>query len=226
VKNTAAMWHDGSKGQDQKFVLRGCNFDGTNGWVLARHHLDAQLYFLDCTFSKTLADRAPRRVIYPLNGGEPSDADRKKNAENDAHNVWGERNYFWNCHRDGGDFAWFTNQLPEKVSASDVTAAWTFAGKWNPENTQSPIITHISRDSEKISVTFSEPVTVQGRPQLALTESGAANYARGSGTVTLEFAATTLGSVLALDAHGGNIMASEASATLRFADLRLPTDRK
>jgi pectinesterase len=224
VKNTAATWHDGSKNQDQKFVLRGCQFDGTNGWVLARHHLDAQLYYLDCQFSATLADRAPRRVVYPLGGGEPSEADKKKNAENDAHNLWGERNYFWNCHRVGGDFAWFTNQLPEKISASDVTAAWTFAGKWNPENTNGPTIQKISRAGEKLSVTFSEPMTVKGQPQLKLAEQGTADYASGSGSATLVFKTTARGKVLALEANGGWVVASEASAALRIADLRLPPD--
>src|SRR5580765_4723490 len=72
MKATAAMWHDGSKNKDMKFVLRDCKFDGTNGWVLARHHLDAQFYFLDCAFAKTMVDRPPRRVIYPLSGGTPS----------------------------------------------------------------------------------------------------------------------------------------------------------
>src|ERR1043165_5300382 len=76
---SAAVWHDGSKGQDMKFVLRDCKFDGTNGWVLARHHLDAQLYFLDCQFSKTMADRQPKRVVYPLDGGA---SDRKSTRLN------------------------------------------------------------------------------------------------------------------------------------------------
>jgi pectinesterase len=41
TKPSAAMWHDGSKDQSEKFVLRNCTFDGVAGWSLARHHHDA-----------------------------------------------------------------------------------------------------------------------------------------------------------------------------------------
>ena len=110
MKNTAAVWHDGARDQDMKFVMRNCRFDGTNGWNLARHHHDAQFYFLDCTFSKTMIDRAPFRVIYPLDGTTPSEADIRRNNDLDKSNIWGERSYFYNCHREGGDYAWHTEQ--------------------------------------------------------------------------------------------------------------------
>jgi pectinesterase len=42
MKATAAVWHDGSKDKDMKFVLRDCRFDGAEGWNLARHHHDAR----------------------------------------------------------------------------------------------------------------------------------------------------------------------------------------
>ena len=45
TKTSAAMWHDGSKNQDQKFVLRNCKFDGVPGWSLARHHHDGGVLF-------------------------------------------------------------------------------------------------------------------------------------------------------------------------------------
>jgi len=52
--------------------------------------------------------------------------------------VWGKRHYFYNSHREGGDYAWFADNL-EKAEGSpqphEITAAWTFAGKWNPEAT-------------------------------------------------------------------------------------------
>src|ERR1043166_966731 len=64
MNNTTAVWHDGSKDKDMKFVLRRCTFDGVEGWNLARHHHDAQFYFLDCTFSKTMIDKPPFRVRY------------------------------------------------------------------------------------------------------------------------------------------------------------------
>src|ERR1043165_9719229 len=52
----AAMWHDGSRDPDMKFVLRHCRFDGVEGWRFARHHHDAMIFVLDSTFSKTLRD--------------------------------------------------------------------------------------------------------------------------------------------------------------------------
>ena len=126
---SAAIWHDGSKDKDQKFVLRNCKFDGVEGWQLARHHHDAQFFLLNCTFSKTLADRAPYRVIYPLNHGEASDADKARNAELDKTNIWGERFYFYNCHREGGDYGWIKNNIETAEGhpkPEQITAAWTF----------------------------------------------------------------------------------------------------
>jgi pectinesterase len=137
VSGTAAVWIDGSKDRDMKLVLRNCKFDGAPGWNLARHHRDGMFFFIDCTFSKTMADRAPYRVLYPLNGGAPTDADKARNADLDRTNIWGERSYFYNCHRDGGDFAWHANNLdkaPGTPTADQITAKWTFAGKWDPES--------------------------------------------------------------------------------------------
>ena len=224
---SAAMWHDGSKGQDQKFVLRDCKFDGTNGWVLARHHLDAQFYFLDCAFAKTMADRPIKRVIYPLNGGTPSEADVKKNAENDQRNVWGERNYSWNCHRDGGDFAWHSNNLASATGSpkpEQINAAWTFAGKWDPERSAGPVIKQIKPGAGQISVTFSGAVTVKGKPRLTLRDGRSVDYISGSGSDLLAFnlPADSAGEVTAVDLNGGAIIVSEASAALRAADVSLP----
>jgi pectinesterase len=143
VKPTAAVWHDGRIGEDMKYVLHNCHFDGVDGWNLARHHVDAQFYFLDCTFAQTMADKPIRRVIYPLGKGPATDADIKRNADLDKQNQWGERAYFYNCHRDGGDFDWFQNNLdqaPGSPKPDQITAAWTFADAWNPERTAGPTI--------------------------------------------------------------------------------------
>jgi pectinesterase len=111
MKDTAAVWHDGSKNEDMKFVLRNCKFDGAEGFNLARHHADAQFYFLGCTFSKAMTNTPIHRVIYPLENTPPTEASIKRNSDLDKVNIWGEREYFYNCHRDGGDFDWFTNNL-------------------------------------------------------------------------------------------------------------------
>ncbi len=226
-KDTAAVWHDGSRDKDMKFVLRGCRFDGTNGWNLARHHHDAQFYFLDCRFSKTMIDKPPFRVIYPLDGGTPSASDIKRNKDLDKSNLWGERAYFYNCHRDGGDYAWLANNLSTAVGAltpSQINAAWTFAGTWDPERTAGPTIQKVSARDETIALGFNEHVTVKGKPRLKLTHGAFANYVSGSGTDTLVFAQPRGKSaeIISVDLNGGAIIATEAAATLRPAQLTLP----
>jgi pectinesterase len=227
MKDTAAVWHDGRVEKDMKFVLRNCRFDGVEGWNLARHHRDAQFYFLDCAFSKTMINRAPFRVIYPLNGATPTEADLQRNRELDKDNRWGERSYFFNCHRDGGDYAWHTNNLstaPGAPGPGQITAAWTFAGKWDPEQRTGPAIRKASSQTNRIELVFSENITVKGRPRLTFRGGGYAEYASGSGSDTLLFIPPPdrRGEAVSLDLQGGCIMASEAGATLRPADLRLP----
>jgi pectinesterase len=226
-KDTAAVWHDGSKDKDMKFVLRNCRFDGTNGWYLARHHHDAQFYFLDCRFSKTMIDQPPFRVIYPLDNKTPSASDIQRNKDLDKSNLWGERSYFYNCHRDGGDYGWFTNNLsaaPGAPTPAQITAAWTFAGKWDPEQTAGPAIRQIKPGAGQIGVGFSESVTVKGKPRLVLDNGRMANYASGSGSDTLVFTITKgePGVVASVDLNGGAIIASEAGAMIRETDLTLP----
>jgi len=223
----AAIWHDGSKDKDMKFVLRNCRFDGVENWILARHHHDAQFFLLDCTFSKTMRDRPPKRVVYPLEGDEPSPTDAGRNRGLDASNVWGERAYFYNCHRDGGDYAWFTNNLSSAPGAprpEQITAAWTFAGKWDPERKSGPTILKIHPQGQEITLAFSENVTVKGKPRLALRGGGFADYTSGSGDDVLVFTVPEgkHGRVAAVDLYGGAIIASEASASIRPADLTLP----
>lgn len=229
----AAIWHDGSKNADMKFVLRDCKFDGAGNWILARHHHDAQFFLLDCSFSKSMRDYPPKRVIYPLENDKPTDADAQKNRGLDASNVWGERAYFYNCHRDGGDYAWFTNNLATATNPpapAQITAAWTFAGKWNPENRSGPVITQIKYGADQIAVTFSENVTVKGRPRLNLSKGGPADFVSGSGGAMLIFEnfnkATKPGGVVSMDLNGGAIIACEAADTLRQADVSLPKEAR
>jgi PelA/Pel-15E family pectate lyase len=117
--NTAAIWHDGSANQDSKTVLKNCVFKGEDGFKLGRYHRDAQFFLLDCRFAKNMAD-AP---IY-LNASQPQNQIQ-----------WGRRIYFYNCHKEGGDYAWFANNLTEaKIGPEAITAAWVFHDAWKPEN--------------------------------------------------------------------------------------------
>jgi pectinesterase len=194
------------------------------GFVLARHHADAQFYFLDCTFSKNMIDRPPKRVIYPIGNDKPSDTDAKRNADNDKKNLWGERAYFFNCHRDDGDFDWFKDNLsaaPGSPKVENITAAWTFAGKWDPENRLGPHITRIEAKGDSIEVTFNESVTAKGKPQLTLKNGQTAVYVSGSGGEKLVFKTkdSNSGEVQAMGISAGAIIASQAAATIRVADL-------
>ena len=117
---TASLWHKGIDDEDQKFVIRYSYFDGVKGFPLGRHHSDGQFYLLDCIFSENMAD-VP--IFWPV-------------SPNAKEWIWGERHYFYNSHRIGGDYNWFRDNLAEAKNSPTpeiVNAEWTFAGKWNPE---------------------------------------------------------------------------------------------
>jgi pectinesterase len=229
-KADATIWHDGGRDADMKFVVRNCRFEGVGdvpSWILARHHHDAQFFLLDCNFSKTLSNRPPLRVMYPINHGDPSEADKKRNHDLDASNIWGERAYFYNCHRDGGDYPWHQDNLSSATNSptpEQITAAWTFAGKWDPERRTGPTIKKIVQQDGKLEVVFSENVTVKGKPRLVLKSGNFADYVTGSGTDTLVFAVSgrNPGEVASVGLQGGSIIASEADASLCTANLSLP----
>ena len=119
---TASIWHDGSKNEDHKFVIRNSSFDGVEGFPLGRFHRDAQFYLLDCTFSKNMADK---KIFFA-----PSNPPRVL--------QWGEeRIYFYNCHREGSDFSWFNDNLEQakgKPKPEEINALWTFNNKWDPQS--------------------------------------------------------------------------------------------
>ena len=112
----AAIWHDGSGNIDSKTVLVNCTFKGYDGFLLGRYHREAQFYLINCEFAKNMKDAPIYRV-------------QTTNVIN-----WGERIYYYNCHREGGnDFSWYSNNLPNGVSAKDITVNWVFGNRWSPE---------------------------------------------------------------------------------------------
>jgi len=115
---SAAIWHDGSVDPDSKTVLKNCRFDGFKGFNLGRFHRDAQFYLVDCFFSANMADRD----IFQAPAPNPV--------------RWGKRVYYANCRREGKDFAWYADNLasaPGSPQVKDITPAWVFKGRWNPE---------------------------------------------------------------------------------------------
>ena len=119
IANTgpASIWHDGSKYEDSKTILKNCVFKGYDGFMLGRYHRDAQFYLIDCSFAKNMADKPIYRVP--------------------TMNViqWGERVYYYNCHKEGGDYGWFANNLNKAKGSPDVkniSVQWLFGNRWEP----------------------------------------------------------------------------------------------
>jgi pectinesterase len=47
----------------------------------------------------------------------------------------GKRIYFFNCHKDGGDYAWFMDNLntsAEKINPLKINSQWVFGNHWDP----------------------------------------------------------------------------------------------
>lgn len=215
-KKTAAIWLDGSKNEDKKFVIRNSLFDGVEGFQLGRRHYDAQFYLLNCMFSKNMADKPIFRKTYP------------DNPERNAPNLWGDRYYFYNCHRDGGDYSWHQTNLSSakgKPQPNDITATWTFDNRWDPESTKPPIVTIVSIQGDVVRLSFNEDITVKGKPILKMKSGLTGTYAGGSGSQLISFRFTdTLAeneSIENLDLNGGEVFASTASLTTRKVDLTL-----
>lgn len=108
---TAAIWHDGSKHEDAKTVLKNCRFKGFDGFLLGRYHRDAQFYLLGCEFADNMGDKAIYKVA----------------TENTI--QWGHRVYYYDCKRKAGNYAWFANNI-QKVDAEKITPAWVFGNRW------------------------------------------------------------------------------------------------
>ena len=114
----AAIWHDGSGHRDSKTVLKNCTFTGDDGFKLGRFHREAQFYLVGCRFAQNMADAD---IYHAASGPGPK--------------QWGRRVYYADCHRTDGDYAWHRDNLATAEGApkpKDLTAAWTFGGRWNP----------------------------------------------------------------------------------------------
>ena len=201
-KGSASIWHAGSFNKNQKFVLENCSFDGVDGFDLGRHHLEAQFYLLNCAFSKAMADTPIYRVVYHYSevgrmdssfkyyNGTSFDSSKIKQLNESRPFNWGERDYFYDCHRAGGDYSWFAdnfNSAEGNPSPKEITASWTFDGKWDPESTEGPKIMKSEVHDSFVRFFFSEPLTVIGNPVLRSKDGTELRYDSGGGTNTLRF---------------------------------------
>lgn len=113
----AAIWHDGSRYEDSKTVLVNCSFEGYDGFKLGRYHRDAQFYLVNCSFAANMANKPIYRVA----------------TTNTI--QWGERIYYFNCHKKNGDYSWHKDNLQTATgnpSPAAINAAWVFGERWNP----------------------------------------------------------------------------------------------
>jgi len=146
----AAIWHDGSKYEKSKTVLLNCKFSGDDGFKLGRYHRDAQFYLLNCSFAKNMADAD----IYLVP------------TENKL--QWGRRVYYYNCKKEGGDYAWYKNNLPTDFGINDFTEAWVFDNKWNPGEQQK------ENTAIKVDANFAG-VAYTAAPEVAPSNAGVVN---------------------------------------------------
>jgi len=154
AKQTAALWHDGHYDPDQKFVIINSDFDGVEGFSLGRHHYEAQFYLLNCRFSANMVDKP----VYLHTYEDP--------AKNNPY-YHGDRNYFFNCSKTGSAYAWYGDNLreaPGSPSREEITPAWTFNGRWDPENKNPITVTGYAIDDKSVILTFNEIVSVRGEP--------------------------------------------------------------
>ena len=113
----ATIWHDGSKIKDSKTVLVNCSFKGYDGFKLGRYHRDAQFYLIECKFAANMGDKD----IYLVPTSNIT--------------QWGRRIYYYNCHKTGGDYKWFADNLSlaeGNIDAKKINANWVFGNRWNP----------------------------------------------------------------------------------------------
>ncbi len=178
LKQTASIWHAGGYKINQKFVLKNCSFDGVKGFQLGRHHYDSQFYLIDCKFSKNMADTPIYRVTYP-------DHPEKNRPSN-----WGERDYYYNCSRTGGNYSWFKNNIGTAAGSpkpKEITAAWTFDRKWNPESKKELKIVKYEIHDKYFLLFYNEPITVIGKPELKSQTGKVFIYNSGAGSDTIRF---------------------------------------
>ena len=118
----AIIWHDGRGDRSKKLVVKDSWFDAKSPTILGRYHHDAQFFLLHCRLSSQILDTNisyayTDKVLDPC--------------------PWGLRTYYYGCSREGGHSGWLADNLEqseEKPQFHEITAKWTFGGKWDPES--------------------------------------------------------------------------------------------
>lgn len=117
----AIIWHDGRGDINNKFVITNSTFDAVSPTKLGRYHHDHQFYLINCKMSKNILDS---NISYAYSDKVLDPC------------PWGQRTYYYGCTREGGQSGWMNNNLEEAQGQPqffEITAQWTFDGKWDPE---------------------------------------------------------------------------------------------
>ena len=117
----AMIWHDGRGDRSKKLVITNSTFDALSPTPLGRYHHDAQFVLVNCRLTKNVLDSNigyayTDKVLDPC--------------------PWGQRTYYANCTREGGQSGWLDDNLDKAPGAPafyGITAQWTFGGRWDPE---------------------------------------------------------------------------------------------
>ena len=176
VGRSAMLWHDGHMDANMKFVVRDCLFDGPENFWLGRNHYPSQFYLLNARFSPRMADK-------------PIQTTDKRSSIADPPLF--ERKYFSNCHREGGDYAWFRDNLdqaPDSPRPEQITPNWTFGGRWDPESTAAPQVVGVEVDGSRVFVQFDESVASTTDSLVRRADGSKAKYVEGNGSPRIIFA--------------------------------------
>jgi len=104
--------------------------------------------------------------------------------------LYGDRYYFYNCSRTGGNFPWFAdnlNQWPAGVTPESLSAEWTFDGQWNPVDSTLLQPQAIERINNSLILTFDELVMASHETTIKSFSGKTFKYYKGNGRHKLEF---------------------------------------
>ncbi|QEG36438.1 pectinesterase family protein [Bythopirellula goksoeyrii] len=204
ASQSAALWQDGHMDLDMKFILRNCTFDGPPEFWLGRNHYPSQFYLLGCQFSENLADK-PIGVVKDLSG--------VANPE-----VY-ERRYYADCHREGGDYAWHSDNLETAAGSptpDEITPAWTFDCRWDPESSTAPIVVENEYKGNEVYLHFSECVSGAELAEIFREDGSIATLKKGDGADWLVFMGGNADSMpVRLETKGDEILGTVASLAPR-----------
>ena len=127
----AILWHDGRGGEDQKLVVTNSVFDAKRPTPLGRYHHDSQFYISSCKLSENILDRD---IEHAYKGRTAEEMALEGKVLDPC--PLGQRTYYYGNYREEGHGGWLNDNLKQAPGSPDyynMTAQWTFGGRWDPE---------------------------------------------------------------------------------------------